>query len=80
MLGDGVNWGTRAALASRAAVHGAMDYLNQALFGVTRWMLMLALFKLSEIQTLIQNQNCPKSLNTYELTVYDSHDTCIMLT
>ena len=29
VLGDGVNWGARAALASRAAVHGAMDYLNQ---------------------------------------------------
>jgi len=36
VLGDGVNWGPRAALASRAAVHGAMEYLNQALFGVTR--------------------------------------------
>ena len=36
VLGDGVNWGPRAALASRAAVHGAMEYLNSALFGVTR--------------------------------------------
>ena len=36
VLGDGVNWGARAALASRAAVHGAMDYLNQALFAVSR--------------------------------------------
>ena len=36
VLGDGVNWGPKAALASRAAVHGAMDYLNQSLFGVTR--------------------------------------------
>jgi len=36
VLGDGVNWGGRAALASRAAVHGAMDYLNTALFGVNR--------------------------------------------
>ena len=36
VLGDGVNWGPRAALASRAAVHGAMEYLNQALFGVAR--------------------------------------------
>jgi len=36
VLGDGVNWGARAALASRAAVHGAMDYLNTALFGVSR--------------------------------------------
>ena len=36
VLGDGVNWGARAALASRAAVHGATDYLNQALFGVSR--------------------------------------------
>lgn len=36
VLGDGVNWGARAALASRAAVHGAMEYLNQALFGVSR--------------------------------------------
>ena len=47
-----MNWGTRAALASRAAVHGAMDYLNQALFGVTRWMLlfMLTIFELTGIQ------------------------------
>ena len=36
VLGDGVNWGPRAALASRAAVHGAMEHLNSALFGVTR--------------------------------------------
>ena len=32
VLGDGVNWGPRAALASRAAVHGCMEYLNTALF------------------------------------------------
>jgi hypothetical protein len=38
VLGDGVNWGARAALASRAAVHGAMDYLNTALFGVSRYL------------------------------------------
>lgn len=31
-LADGVNWGERAALAARSAVHGAMDYLNRALF------------------------------------------------
>lgn len=37
-MGDGVNWGARAALASRAAVHGAMEYLNQALFAVTRYL------------------------------------------
>lgn len=36
VLGDGVNWGGKAALASRSAVHGAMDYLNTALFGVNR--------------------------------------------
>jgi len=36
VLGDGVNWGPRAALASRAAVHGAVSYLNQAIFGVSR--------------------------------------------
>jgi len=36
VLGDGVNWGTKAALASRAAVYGAMEYLNNALFGVAR--------------------------------------------
>ena len=41
MLGDGVNWGVRAALASRAAVQGAMDYLNQALFGVARYCILL---------------------------------------
>ncbi len=31
-LGDGVNWGARAALASRCAVHGAVETLNAALF------------------------------------------------
>ncbi len=32
VLGDGVNWGPKAALASRCAVHGAMETLNAALF------------------------------------------------
>jgi len=36
VLGDGVNWGYKAALASRCAVHGCMDYLNAAIFGVNR--------------------------------------------
>jgi len=31
-LADGVNWGERAALAARSAIHGCMDYLNRALF------------------------------------------------
>lgn len=34
-LADGVNWGERAALAARSAIHGAMDYLNRALFPST---------------------------------------------
>ena len=33
VLGDGVNWGHKAALASRCAVHGCMDYLNASVFG-----------------------------------------------
>lgn len=36
VLGDGVNWGSKAALASRCAVYGCMDYLNSAIFGVKR--------------------------------------------
>ncbi len=36
VLGDGVNWGAKAALASRSAVYGATEYLNQALFAVSR--------------------------------------------
>lgn len=36
VLGDGVNWGSKAALASRCAVYGCMDYLNAAIFGVKR--------------------------------------------
>ena len=36
VLGDGVNWGSKAALASRCAVHGCMDFLNTAIFGVNR--------------------------------------------
>jgi len=31
-LADGVNWGERAALAARSAIHGCVDYLNRALF------------------------------------------------
>ena len=34
VLGDGVNWGSKAALASRCAVYGCMDYLNNAIFGL----------------------------------------------
>lgn len=36
VLGDGVNWGAKAALASRSAVYGATEYLNQALFAISR--------------------------------------------
>ena len=32
VLGDGVNWGSKAALASRCAVYGCIDYLNASLF------------------------------------------------
>ncbi|KAG1685812.1 PP2C-like domain-containing protein [Nymphon striatum] len=31
-LADGVNWGPKACLAARCAVHGCIDYLNKALF------------------------------------------------
>ncbi|XP_075229821.1 PP2C-like domain-containing protein CG9801 [Lycorma delicatula] len=31
-LADGVNWGVKASLAARAAVHGCIDYLNRAIF------------------------------------------------
>lgn len=31
-LADGVNWGVKASLAARAAVHGCVEYLNKALF------------------------------------------------
>ncbi|XP_039287316.1 PP2C-like domain-containing protein CG9801 [Nilaparvata lugens] len=31
-LADGVNWGSKACLAARAAVHGCVDYLNHAIF------------------------------------------------
>uniref|UniRef100_A0A1B6KM56 PPM-type phosphatase domain-containing protein n=1 Tax=Graphocephala atropunctata TaxID=36148 RepID=A0A1B6KM56_9HEMI len=31
-LADGVNWGVKASLAARAAIHGSIQYLNQALF------------------------------------------------
>lgn len=34
-LADGVNWGERAALAARSAIHGCVDYLNRALFTPT---------------------------------------------
>ena len=32
-LADGVNWGNKAALASRCAVSGCVEYLNAAIFG-----------------------------------------------
>lgn len=32
VLADGVNWGHKASLAARAAVHGCVDYLNKAIF------------------------------------------------
>ncbi|XP_044583256.1 PP2C-like domain-containing protein CG9801 isoform X2 [Cotesia glomerata] len=32
ILADGVNWGVKASLAARSAVHGSMEYLNKALF------------------------------------------------
>ncbi|XP_012259721.2 PP2C-like domain-containing protein CG9801 isoform X2 [Athalia rosae] len=31
-LADGVNWGPKASIAARAAVHGSIEYLNKALF------------------------------------------------
>jgi hypothetical protein len=46
VLGDGVNWGAKAALASRSAVYGATEYLNQALFAVSR---LPQLFSLSAL-------------------------------
>ena len=36
VLGDGVNWGSKAALAARCAVYGCMDYLNAAIFGMPK--------------------------------------------
>ena len=36
VLGDGVNWGSKAALASRCAVYGCMEYLNTAIFGMAK--------------------------------------------
>ena len=61
VLGDGVNWGARAALASRAAVHGAMDYLNQVRTvkknltwrnPISMFPFMQALFAVSRTRTL----------------------------
>lgn len=34
-LADGVNWGEKACLAARAAIRGAVEYLDTALFGLT---------------------------------------------
>lgn len=31
-LADGVNWGTKASIAARAAIHGSIEYLNKALY------------------------------------------------
>ncbi|XP_017480416.1 PREDICTED: PP2C-like domain-containing protein CG9801 [Rhagoletis zephyria] len=35
-LADGVNWGDGARLAARSAVHGCLDYLDRAIFGLAR--------------------------------------------
>jgi len=32
VLADGVNWGEKAKLASRSAVHGCVEYLNKVLY------------------------------------------------
>lgn len=32
-LADGVNWGERASLAAKCAVHGCLDYLNRVVYG-----------------------------------------------
>lgn len=31
-LADGVNWGLKACVAARSAVHGCVEYLNKAIF------------------------------------------------
>ena len=31
-LADGVNWGQKACVAARSAVHGCVEYLNKAIF------------------------------------------------
>ncbi|XP_012284017.1 PP2C-like domain-containing protein CG9801 isoform X2 [Orussus abietinus] len=31
-VADGVNWGPKASIAARSAVHGSLEYLNKALF------------------------------------------------
>ncbi|XP_055922059.1 PP2C-like domain-containing protein CG9801 [Eupeodes corollae] len=35
-LADGVNWGDGARLAARSAVHGCLDYLDRAVFGMAQ--------------------------------------------
>jgi hypothetical protein len=32
VLADGVNWGEKAKVASRSAVHGCVEYLNKVLY------------------------------------------------
>lgn len=34
VLADGVNWGQKACIAARAAVHGCVDYLNKSLYSL----------------------------------------------
>lgn len=34
VLADGVNWGHKACIAARAAVHGCIDYLNKSIFSL----------------------------------------------
>ena len=34
VLADGVNWGQKACIAARAAVHGCVDYLNRSVFSM----------------------------------------------
>ncbi|RWS23809.1 PP2C-like domain-containing protein [Leptotrombidium deliense] len=32
-LADGVNWGVKAKIAARCAIHGSIDYLNKVIYG-----------------------------------------------
>lgn len=60
-LADGVNWGEKACLAARAAVRGAMEYLDTALFGLSgsagRTMLTRDVF-ISLLRSLWEGHNC----------------------
>ena len=76
VLGDGVNWGYKAALASRCAVHGCMDFLNASIFGVNR---QSKLTTQEVFQLLLRSFHTAHSLIIQENALLTTLTACVVL-